>query len=255
MESSNVQVIDRALTIVEQLATSEVGLSTTELSRRTDLPKSTVFRILDTLCKSHYVEKNEQTSLYALGYKTVEIASIYLNKIELKTEAVPIMRDLASTFSAIAYLGVLEKKEVMYLEKIEPTNNIRLYYQIGKREPLYCTALGKVLMSQIPPQEFERLGKQLDFVKHTSKTISTFDELKREVELARVNGYAIDHGEHVENSYCVAVPIYDYTGKVIAAMSISKNELFKIYKLETILSKMLEASELLSRRMGYVIPK
>mgnify|MGYP001082147282 FL=1 len=131
METSHVQVIDRALDIIEQLATSEKGLSITELARRTDLPKSTVHRILSSFIPRHLIEKNEQTNLYMLGYKFVEISSIYLNKIVLKTEAVPIMHNIASTFNAISYLGVLDQNEVMYLERIEQFNSIRLYYDIG----------------------------------------------------------------------------------------------------------------------------
>jgi len=193
--------------------------------------------------------------MYVLGYKFVEIASIYLNKIELKTEAVPIMHNLASTFNAISYLGVLENNEVMYLERIEQFNSIRLYSQIGKREPVYCTALGKVLLSHLPPQDFEHIGKSINYIKRTSKTITNFEELAREVEQARIDGYAVDRGEHVENSHCLAVPIYDYTRKVIAAMSISKLELFKLYKLDYVISKMREASERLSLRMGYIKQK
>ncbi len=251
MTAPVIQVIDRAFEIIEQLSTSEVGLSITELSRRTNLPKSTVFRILNSLTERHYVLKNEQSNLYQLGYKFVEISSIYLNKIELKTEAVPIMRQLATTFSAICYLGVLEKKEVVYLEKIETMNSLRLYSQIGKREPLHCTGLGKVLLSKLTPAEFDRLGKSLDLVKFTPKTITNFEELQREVTLVRNQGYAVDNGEQVENNYCLAVPIYDYTRKAIAAMSISKIDLFKSYKIDVILPKMLEASEKLSRKMGY----
>ncbi len=254
-ELPQVQVIDRALDIIEQLATSEAGLSITELSRRTDLPKSTVYRILSTFSSRHYIEKDEQTNMYVLGYKFIEIASVYLNKIVLKTEAVPFMHNLASTFSCVSYLGVLENNEVMYLERIEQFNSIRLYSQIGKREPLYCTALGKVLLSQLPPEEAEKIGRSLSYQKRTSKTITNYGELAREVEQARVDGYAIDHGEHVENSQCVAVPIFDFTRKAIAAMSITRTDLLKNYKLDLILVKLREAAEQLSLRMGYTKPK
>ena len=255
METSHVQVIDRALDIIEQLATSEKGLSITELARRTDLPKSTVHRILSSFIPRHLIEKNEQTNLYMLGYKFVEISSIYLNKIVLKTEAVPIMHNIASTFNAISYLCVLDQNEVMYLERIEQFNSIRLYYDIGKREPVYCTALGKVLLSQLPEDEFEELGKNIQYVKRTTKTITNFEALARDVAQARIDGYAVDRGEHVETSYCLEVPIYDFTRKVIAAMSVSRLDLFKAFKQEVVLAKMREAAEQLSLRMGYTKPK
>ncbi len=254
-ETPQVQVIDRALDIIEQLATSEAGLSITELSRRTDLPKSTIYRILSTFSSRHYIEKDEQTNMYVLGYKFVEIASVYLNKIVLKTEAMPFMHDLAATFAGTSYLGVLENNEVMYLERVEQFNSIRLYSQIGKREPLYCTALGKVLLSQQPPEEAERIGRSLNYQKMTSKTIMNYDELAREIEQVRANGYAVDRGEHVENSQCLAVPVFDFTRNAVAAMSITRMDLLKTHKIDSVLPKLQEAAEQLSLRMGYTKPK
>ena len=148
--ATNVQVLDRGLDLIELLATAEHGMTISELVAATGLPKSTVHRILATFTNRHYVEKNEETSVYSLGYKFVELASLYLNKIVLKTEAEPIMHTLAQILHATTYLGVLENNEVMYLQKTEQRNSLRLYTSIGKREPLYCTALGKVLLASLP---------------------------------------------------------------------------------------------------------
>ena len=147
MENTRVQVLDRALDVIEQLASTEAGLTIAELTARTGLPKSTIHRILSTFVNRDYIDKDSDTSVYSLGQKFVEIASVYLNSISIKTEAQPIMHELATTFSAVSYLGVLDKNEVMYLEKVEQFQNFRFYTQIGKREPLYCTGLGKVLLA------------------------------------------------------------------------------------------------------------
>ncbi|MCD2493671.1 IclR family transcriptional regulator [Lacrimispora sp. NSJ-141] len=247
----SVQVLNRALDLIELLATSENGLSIAELSMSTGLPKSTIHRILSSYTERHYVEKDEETSIYSLGYKFVEIASVYLNKIVLKTEAMPIMHELASTFEATSYLGVLESNEVMYLEKVEQFNNLRLYTQIGKREPLHCTGLGKVLMAFLPDEQFEHIAKQLEYTPLTPNTITNYDDYKKAVQIVRKNGYAIDHGEHVITTDCLAVPIYDYTGTVMAAMSISGRNLFESHPVQQLLGPMLDASSQLSQRMGY----
>ena len=131
MNNSRVQVLNRALDLIELLATSENGLSIADLSAATDLPKSTIHRILTTYTERHYIEKDEETCIYSLGYKFVEIASIYLNKIVLKTEATPIMHEMATIFEATSYLGVLENNEVMYLERVEKVNTLRLPHSPG----------------------------------------------------------------------------------------------------------------------------
>ena len=131
---------DRGLELIELLQYGGTWHDHFRACRRNGLPKSTVHRILATFTNRHYVEKNEETSVYSLGYKFVELASLYLNKIVLKTEAEPIMHTLAQILHATTYLGVLENNEVMYLQKTEQRNSLRLYTSIGKREPLYCTA-------------------------------------------------------------------------------------------------------------------
>ena len=142
------------------------------------------------------VEKDEETSVYSLGYKFVELASLYLNKIVLKTEAEPIMHTLAQILHATTYLGVLENNEVMYLQKTEQRNSLRLYTSIGKREPLYCTALGKVLLASLPLKEFEHVAQQLSYEPYTPNSITNYEDLAREVALVRKRGYATDRGEH-----------------------------------------------------------
>lgn len=252
MNNSRVQVLNRALDLIELLATSENGLSIAELSAVTDLPKSTIHRILTTYAERHYIEKDEETCIYSLGYKFVEIASIYLNKIVLKTEATPIMHEMATIFDAISYLGVLENNEVMYLERVEKVNTLRLYTQIGKREPLHCTALGKILMAALPDEQFEHIAHQLTYTAFTPNTITNYEDYKKEILEVRQKGYAVDRGEHVVTDNCLAVPIYDYTGKVMAAMSISGRDLFLTHKIPDILGPMTEASQKLSQRMGYI---
>lgn len=254
MAGTGVQVLDRALDIIEILATSEKGMGIAELSARTDLPKSTVHRILATLVSHQYIEKNADNSIYSLGSKFVEVASLYLNSVNLKTEAAPIMHELSNQLVANAYLGVLENDEVVYLECAEPFRNLRMYTEIGKREPVYCTALGKVLLAALPKSEFNRIVRGLSFTPYTSNSITNAGDLSREVELVRQQSYALDRGEHTEGSSCMAVPVYDYTRRVVAAMSISGFGLLENNSEETIYQKLKEASDRLSARMGHNPP-
>lgn len=254
MANSSIQVIDRGLDLLELLATSENGMTIAELSSATGLPKSTIHRILATYAERHYVEQNEESRVYCLGYKVVEIASLFLNKIVLKTEAAPIMHDLAASFDCTSYLGVLEKGEVMYLERAERFNSLRLYTQIGKREPVYCTALGKVLSAALPEDEFMYLARHLSYIPYTPSSVKNYEEFAKEVAFAREHGYAVDREEHTAGSYCIAVPVYDYTRKVMAAMSISGPGLLTKYDEQFLADRMRDAAMELSRRVGYTVP-
>lgn len=254
MSTQYIQVLNRSLDIIEQLATSERGLTITELSHRTGLPKSTIHRILATYADRYYIGKDSNTNIYYLGHKFVEIASIYLNKIILKTEAAPIMHRVASIFNAICYLGIMENNEVMYLSRVEPLNSLRLYTQIGKREPLHCTALGKILLAALPKAEFQQVVNSLKLVAYTNKTITNPERLVEEIEQVRIKGYATDDGEHMEGNMCLAVPIYDYTRQTLAALSVSANNLLNIYEQNMIIEVMNTASVELSHLMGYTMP-
>ena len=255
MAKSQVQVINKALDIIEQIATSNTGLTLSELAKRTELPKSTIHRILSSFTDRHYIEKSDETNIYTLGLKFVEVSSIYLNKIELKTEAAPIMHALASEFNATSYLGVLDNNEVLYLEKVEKLNSLRLYTNIGKREPLYCTALGKILMATLPQDTCSQIGESLKFERYTANTKMSFAELKPDLEFARENGFALDNCENTSGISCIAVAIYDYTGNVIAAMSVSGPGLFQLNKLDTLYEKLYAGALTISQRMGYTFPK
>ena len=251
MSPAPVQVLDRAIELLELLATSENGMTLAELSSKTDLPKSTIHRILATYTKHHYIEKCGDNSTYYLGYKFVQLASLYLNQIVLTTEAASVMQRVATRFNATSYLGVFENNEVVYLGQAEQINSLRLYTQIGKREPVHCTALGKVLMSAFPEPVFRQIAQNLSYRKYTENTISSYEAYTQEVAQVREKGYAVDYAEHTPNSCCLAVPVYDYTQKVIAAMSVSGSNLLRDYDEALVYQTLSEAAFDLSKRMGY----
>lgn len=250
-QMSRIQVLDRAFNLIETLSLSENGYSLKELTTLSGLPKSTIHRILSTLSARHYVEKDDEAERYVIGYKFIEIASVYLNKMVLKTEAVPIMRALSNHFQCVSYLGILESNEVMYLEKIEPMTSIRLYREIGKREPLYCTGLGKVLLSGLPDQKMVQISNSLIFKKFTDNTITNALDLQTEVRKVSKQKYAEDRAEHEPDNSCLAMPIYDFSRKIMAAMSISRGDLFEKFAFDELYTKLKRATLELSKRMGF----
>jgi IclR family KDG regulon transcriptional repressor len=251
-----VQSIDRAFDILELLSREHEGLSLTEVGKRLSLPPSTVFRLLSVLKERNYIEKNEMTNVYRLGLEFIELTSMYLNNIELKTEAQPYLRRLAKLTGQVVFLATEQDDDVVYIDKVEQFNEIRKYCFIGQRRPLYCTALGKALLSGFSDDYIEKLydGKTLEAL--TFNTITSLPELLGEVRKTRQRGYAIDDEEVELGLRCVSSPIFDYRNIVIAAVSTSwdlnAHQQADMYRNADLVQ---ETAFLISKRMGYRDPK
>ncbi|MDK2799211.1 MAG: IclR family transcriptional regulator, regulon repressor [Clostridiales bacterium] len=252
MAEKGVQTLDRALDILELLAIQRTGMGVTQIANLLGLHKSTVHRLLNALGERGYVEKNIDFGTYQLGLKVVEISSIHLNSIELKTEAAPYLRKLASESTQPVHLATFVDGEVTYIEKVETFNTIRMYSQIGKRVPVHCTAVGKALLTGLSDNEIEDILKKYDLRQFTSNTLKSIEEILKQVKEAKQRGWAVDDEEHEEGIRCIAAPIYDYRGKVIAAVSTSgsKNIISKTRDSE-ISEYVVEAAQKISKRMGY----
>ena len=253
VKMKSVQTLDRALDILELLAVEEKGLGVTAIGQLIGLHKSTVYRLLSALGERGYVEKNADYSTYQLGMKVVEISSIHLNSIELKTEAAPYLRTLAGESTQPVHLATLVGDEVMYIEKVETVNTIRMYSQIGKRVPIHCSAVGKSLMTGLLDWEIQALlsnNKVLE--KYTPNTLTDAEEILAQVRKSRDVGWTVDDEEHESGIRCIAAPIYDYRGKVIAAVSTSGPvTIITRDKDEEICQYVKKAAKGISKRMGY----
>lgn len=251
MADKGIQVIDRAFDILEILAFEKDGLGVTEIGNRLGLHKSTVHRILGTMVKRGYIEKTRDRGLYKVGLKLVEISSIYLNSVELKTEARPYLSALMSKLGQPVHLATLDDCDVVYIDKIEQVNSIRLYSQIGRRVPAYCSALGKCLLSGLSDEEVEIRLSKMNYVGYTNCTVTSKEELFRQIIETRRNGWAIDDEEHELGVRCVAAPIFDYRGKVVAAVSISAStNVFSRDRVEEFVRHVKETAHEISLRLG-----
>lgn len=219
----SVQAIDRAFDILEFLSKEPGGVAVTEISRRLDLHKSTVHRLLSSLKDRGYVEKDSVTSHYKLGLGFVELASLYLNGLELKTEASPYLHQLAQSSGQTTFLAIRDGMHVVYMDKAETFDSLRRYTIIGKRTLVYASSLGKAMLSGLRDEDIERLfptpDQQLDTL--TKKTITSFDTLMNVVRVARERGWATDDEENEMGTRCVGAPIFDYRDRVIAAVSVA----------------------------------
>ena len=247
-----VQTLDRAFDIVELLSREPNGLKLTEIASRVDLNKSTAYRILASLQKRGYVEKREQSKVYRLGLEFIELSSAFLNSLELKTEAQPMLNQLSKQTGQTVFMAILQGADVVYIDKVESFNSLRRYQIIGKRMPLYATSLGKALLTGLTDAEITRLYEGREFIKITPHTIDNIHDLLKEVELTRRRGWAHDNQENELGTMCVGAPVFDYRNMVVAAVSVAwEMEGLPNFDLKRVAGLVVEATQEISHRMGY----
>jgi IclR family KDG regulon transcriptional repressor len=252
MSGKGIQVIDRALDILELLAIEKEGLGVTEIGNRLSLHKSTVHRILAAMAERGYIEKGPTNCSYKIGLKLVELSSVYLSNVELKTEARPYLWELASRLNMATHLAILDGTDAIYIEKVDLASSMRLYSQIGRRIPVYCSALGKSLLSDLPEKKLKEIVAKIVFKRLTTNTITAAGTLLKEVLAVRSKGWSVDDEEHDEGIRCLAAPIFDYRGKVIAALSVSGlTSVLPSSKDVEIGALVSNAALKISERMGY----
>lgn len=238
--------------IVELLSSEPNGLSLTEIGSRLELNKTTVFRLLSVLRERGYIEKNETSNLYRVGPGFIEVASLYLNRIEIKTEAAPYLNELSRQVNETVFLATLQGAEVVYLEKFEQFNTLRKYSIIGQRKPIYCTSLGKAILFDKSDEEIRELLGSVTLEPFTPNTVSSVDQLIANVREARARGYSSDDEEEEVGIRCAGAPVFDYRGNVIAAISISWYVRPPSHGFEEMGAAVVETADKISQRLGFV---
>lgn len=248
----NVRVVNRVFDIIEQLAASQSPMGLSDIAKATAMSKSTVHRLLSSMCARHYVEKNADNT-YSIGYKLMETVSLHINNLELLTEAKPFLTEIMRDLHLTAHMGILDGCDVVYLEKLDIYPNTRLYTQVGFRSPAYCSSMGKCLLSCLSGEELDDALYGCDFKRYTPNTITDIREFKRYLKVVRRQGWAMDNEEYQAGHRCVGAPVYDYRGTPVAAISASGSiTQLSDQNLESVIKEVKKAAESLSRKMGYV---
>ncbi|KOX13835.1 IclR family transcriptional regulator [Saccharothrix sp. NRRL B-16348] len=212
------QSLDRALTLVGELATGPKTLE--ELSGVIEVHKSTTMRLLRTL-ESHRFVQREGVHHYRLGTALFDLANRALEERDVRRSAENALRDLNARTGYTVHLASYEDGEVIYIDKYDSTHPMRMYSRIGRRAPLHCTAVAKVLLSDLPEPRRREVARSIDYVPLTANTITTPDAYLAELDRVRTAGYAVDNAEHEDFIHCVAAPIRGARGEVVAAVSMS----------------------------------
>ncbi len=216
--------------------------------------KSSVQRILATLEKERFLSKvAPRRSEYRLGPEVLFLGSVAEVSLDLRSIARPTMAELVQRVQETCYLCVADQGQCLYIEKVECSHPIRIIHQVGQRNPLYCTGVGKALMSGMTDEEIDRLIRTQGLEPHTRYTITDPDRLKRELEAIRKKGVAIDNEELNLGVKCVAAPIKDRSSAVVAAISLSgPAQRFTKTAIQRFEKHLKQASMEISQALGFV---
>lgn len=216
-----VQSLDRTFDILELLANEQNGFTLVQISEKLDLPRSTVHRLLAVLMQREFVRKTPETNKYRLGPGFISLCSHYLNSLELKTESSPFMDELSVSTGNVVFLAIRQDDKMVYIDSKEQINSLRKYAIIGQRKPLYCTSLGKALLIGLPDDQIRILLAHETFERRGPNTHMNIESLLQDIRECRRRGWTLDDQEAEPAINCVAAPIHDYRGQVIAAISTS----------------------------------
>lgn len=206
---------------MEILGNEDGALGVTELGKRLDVDKSTAYRLVATLEDRGYVIQDPETAKYRLGLKIVELGGIILDKIEIRREAAPFLKELVRETNEAVHLAVLMDDEVVYIDQERSPAVITVNTGVGRRALVHCTATGKVLTAFLPDERLERIIKHKGLPRFTPRTITSPEALRIHLAGVRDQGYAVDDEELTPGVRCVAVPVRNHRGKIVATIGIS----------------------------------
>jgi len=218
-KTKSVPAVERALTILEIVASSRKGLTLSEIARKMELPKSSAHYVLSTLERRGYLYRSIGRAHYMFTAKFFTLASSTLSGLSLREEARPSLRRLMESTGLTVHMALLEQNEVVLIEKAEPSPS-RLPTWVGKRMAIHCTGVGKALLAYLPEERVNQIIRH-GLIRYNDNTIVSARKLLQELARIRQLGYALDDEEETIGLRCLGAPILDGSGQPIAAISIA----------------------------------
>ncbi|MFI1617737.1 IclR family transcriptional regulator [Streptomyces lydicus] len=218
-----VPAVTRALDILELFLEGDGTLSAPEITRKAQLPRTTVHELVTTLAaRSYLVPVPGQSGRYRLGVRTYQLGSRYAEQLDLAAEGQQVAREVAETCDETVHVAILEDLDVIYIAKVDSVHAVRMVSAAGRRLPAHCTSVGKMLLAALPADELDtRIEEAGELAAMTHDSITDPEALRSALATVRERGIAVEHRESNPDVSCVAAPVRDGTGRVVAALSIS----------------------------------
>ena len=248
--------VQRAMDILDLFDRRTQELGVTDIARALDLPKSTIAGLIFTLEQNDYLHQNTVTRKYRLGFKLAERAGVFLDQFDLRRVALPILEELRDSCDESVNLAIRDDGFVTYIERMFGNNMLGMRSEIGKREPIHSTALGKAMLAQLPTADLNEFISEYHFTPVTPHTITDPDTFTLEMQETLLHGFAMDNQENELGGRCVAAPIFDYHGKPVAAISISVPiQRFPDERIDEFGEMVRQAAQKISLQLGANIPE
>lgn len=216
-----VQSIGRAFAILEEIARSRDGIGLAQLSKRVGLHNSTAFHLVKTMVSLGYVRQLKDSKRYRIGRPLFALAASSLDDVEMVSLATPVLEDLSRDTGESGHFAVRMGDSVTVIARTSGSGAFQLTDRVGVVRPAHCTALGKIILAGLRPDQLDRYLERTELKAHTTKSITEIEPMRREIEEVRRSGIAFDDGEFDPEVRCVAVPVRDFTGQLIGAIGIS----------------------------------
>jgi IclR family transcriptional regulator, KDG regulon repressor len=223
-DKNYIEVMGKIFAVLEHFVdagTTRRSVAFADLARALPFARTTVHRILYSLEKLGYVEKDAFKSHYHLAAKFFDLTGPAVHFRRLQSVAKEVMQNLLLRFGETVNLGILEENQVTYLDVLQSPSALRIAAVPGERNPVHCTALGKVMLAFLPENEVQQVLQNNPMIRRTSKTITQKKHFLEHLALVREQAVALDLEENLNGVICAAAPIFDQTGRAVAGLSIS----------------------------------
>lgn len=229
-EGAAVKSLNKALAVLNTVAGADHPLSVADVAIKARIARPTAYRFVQTLVAAGYLAQDPRDGRLSIGFAVLPLASSLLDRNRMRIEALPHLHALAQRTGERANLGILFRDCVLYIAGVEKPALPTIYSRFGKNAPAHCSSLGKAILAFLPEPEVRALLSRRALVAQTPTTITNRSAFMKELADTRARGYAIDNGEHVAGSCCVAAPIFDANNQPIAAIGISGRRLEPLIK-------------------------
>jgi len=248
----SVGALDKALNVLECMGRLEADIDLGSLAREVRLPKSTLLRLLTTLKMHNLVHQDERTRRFRLGWALIYLGRAANRAFSLVELVHPFLERLSRQIGETANLVLLERNHAVYVDQVVSDSIIRGVPPVAAQLGLHCTAAGKVLLGFQPPDRLERILAQIRLEELTAKTITDPAHLRQALRRVRRQGYAVDDEESEVGGRCVAAPVRDREGRVIAAISVvGPSSRFTRATIPPLIRSVLAVTAEISRRLGF----
>ncbi|WP_409342458.1 IclR family transcriptional regulator [Paenibacillus sp. MBLB4367] len=246
-----VPALEKAIAIIETLFKHDEPIGVSELCKMVDIPKTSVFFILNTLDHHEYITKTEDGK-YKLGTKFLTIGLTQLSKIEIRELARPLMDKLLRETGFTVHLAVLDNGEAMYLEKVESGKFVKFSTYVGQRLPLHASGVGKAMAAYIPDDRLDQILETRGMPQKTENTITNAADFKKALDVIRKQGYSTEDEEGELGIRCIGSAIFDHTKQLKAAISITGLRTdMPIQQIPALGALVNQAAQDISRRLGF----